>query len=149
MGCAATKGCEPQAAAQGSASLWCTAPVLDIQYVLSNVMSPEAQGGFITRTATLDRRALAVLQGSAQLGVLITGTSEGKVVFDPPPLVTVTTAIQQVQGLVDGLDIPVGRLPCVAPALQAAVSALADTALSAQATLEAQAVFATFMSNGV
>ena len=149
MGCPATKGCEPQAAAQGSASVWCTPPVLDLQYVLNGVSSPDEQGGFVARTAELHRRSLAILHGSARLQALLSGTSEGKLVFDPPPLATVTAAIQQVQGLVDGLGIPVGRLQCVAPALQAAVSVLADAALSAQVTLEAQATFAASLSNGV
>jgi hypothetical protein len=147
--CAATQGCEPQAAAQGSASAWCTPPVLDMQFVMIDVLPPEVQGAFFARTAVLERRATAILQGAAKLGVLITGSSEGVVLFDPAPIATVTTAIQQVQGLVEGLGIPAGRLPCVAPALQAAVSALVDTGLSAQATLEAQTLFATGLLNGV
>jgi len=145
--CSVSAGCQRMAAAQGSASLWCAPPIVELHFTKPFGVPDGVWGGFLYRTTTLERRATAILQGAAQLDLLITGKSGGQVLFNPAPLSVVTTVLQQIVGSIDTLSIPEGRRACVEPAVQAAVGALADSALSAANTIEAQTQFAALFNN--
>jgi hypothetical protein len=152
--CDASADCQAQASAQASASLECTPPSLDIQYAFSGKLMGDvnAQGAFLYRVGQLRVRGAAILQGAARLSALITGEIDGKVVFDPPPLVQITASLNGVvQAGADGelfADVPKGRLLCVIPAMQEAVKALGSVGAEATGTIEAQVMFASVFTGG-
>lgn len=145
--CTASTDCQPQAAAQASARTWCAPPVLQIEFTFSDNLDPDARGAFTARAAALESHAAAALQDAAQLQALITGMNQGEPLFDPSPLLVVTTAAQQILERADQLNVPSARRPCVAPALQAAIAALADTAAASNDALQAQSIFTAFITN--
>ena len=150
--CDASANCEAQASAQASANVDCTPPGLDIQYAFSAGVDATAQGEFIAKLGVLKVRGIAILQGFARLGALVTGEVDGKVVFDPSPVVEITGALNAVVSAgVEGdlfADVPKGRLLCVIPAMGEAVTALKGVATETKGTLEAQASFAAFITSG-
>lgn len=150
--CDASADCQAQASAQASADIQCTPPSIDLQYGFKAGLSGEAQGEFLAKIGELKVRGVAILQGFARLGALVTGEVDGKVVFDPSPVVEITGALGGVISAgVEGelfANVPKGRLLCVIPALQEAVKALNSVATETAGTLEAQASFAAFITTG-
>ena len=150
--CDASADCQAQASAQASADIQCTPPSLDLQYAFAAGVNAEAQGQFLARIGELKVRGVAILQGFARLGALVTGEVDGKVVFDPSPVVEITGALQGVISAgVEGdlfANVPKGRLLCVIPAFNEAVKALGSVVSETKGTLEAQASFAAFITTG-
>lgn len=147
--CAAAAGCQAQAAAQGSASVGCTPPVLDLQFEFEEGLGSTARGAFAARTRVLQIHGTAILQGAAQLGALVNGQVNGELVFNPPPLVSLTVQLQTLlQNGFHDWPIPSGRLACVEPAVQAGIEALAGVAGSSAAIIESQALLAAFITTG-
>lgn len=146
-GCEASLACQAQAGMQGLASVWCSPPAYQLQYTFKPGLDFDAQGGFIARMQQLERRVPAIVQGAHRLGVLVAGEVDGVVLFDPAPTVAVVASISQLVSMgIEGLGIPSARAPCVLPALQAAVKALAEVATTGQDTLQAQSVFVAFVT---
>jgi len=150
--CDASADCQAQASAQASASLECTPPSLDLQYGFKGNVDAKAQGAFLARIGELRLRGAAILQGTARLSALVTGEIEGEVVFDPSPLVQIQASLK---GVVDAgvegelfANVPKGRLLCVIPAFQEAIEALGGVAGEVGGTIEAQAMFASFITTG-
>ena len=150
--CDASADCQAQASAQASADIQCTPPSLDLQYAFAAGVNAEAQGQFLARIGELKVRGVAILQGFARLGALVTGEVDGKVVFDPSPVAEISGALSGVISAgVDGdlfANVPKGRLLCVIPALQESVKALGSVVSETKGTLEAQASFAAFITTG-
>ena len=154
--CEASADCNAQASAQAQASLECTPPSLDIDYQWAAGVDATAQAEFIGRLGELKTRAVAILEGFTRLSVLINGEVDGEVVFpcadDPAtacsPVANVTTQISASAELaISGdLDIPSGRLACVAPAFEQAATFLASVPGEFAVTLEGQASFAAFIT---
>jgi hypothetical protein len=147
--CEAAGECSAQAEAQGSASLECTPPSLELTYAFSAGVNAEAQAQFLARIGQLKIRAVGILQGFAKFGALFNGEVNGEVVFPEPPVAQITASIQGIisAGVSGDLNIPAGRLPCVIPALQEAVSVLGEIGGSAAGTIEAQGKFAAFITS--
>ena len=149
--CEASANCEASASAQASANIVCTPPSLDFRFNLAANLTGDAGGAvaaraeFEARMTALRTRGGAILQGFAQLGAVVTGQVNGEVVFDPAPLVRITAEFERVIDVAASgdFDIAVGRLACVVPALQEAVSVLGSVATDTAGTLEAQASFST------
>jgi hypothetical protein len=144
--CEASADCKAQASAQANASVECTPPSLALEFAFSGNGDAEL-AAFSARIAELKTRGVAILQGAANLEVLLTGQVNGEVVFEVSPLAQLTTSIEGLisAGFEGGLDIPTGRLPCVLPAFQDSLTALGDVATGFSGTVSAQASFATFI----
>ncbi len=140
------------ASAQGSASLECTPPSLDIQFEFAAGVEGSAKAEFLAKMGELRVRGIAILQGTAKLGALITGEIDGEVVFDPAPLAQLTGSLNGIvsAGAEGSLfaDVPKGKILCVIPAMQAAVEALGSVGAEASGTIQAQAMFASFITTG-
>lgn len=148
--CDASADCNAQASAQASASLECTPPSIDISYGFKADLDANLKAGFLARIGELKVRGVAIVQGFAKLGALVTGEVNGEVVFNPSPLVEITGSIQGIvdAGISGDLNIAAGRLPCVIPALQEAISVLGKIGGEVGGTLSGQAKFATFITTG-
>jgi hypothetical protein len=150
--CDASADCKAQASAQASASLECTPPSLDLQYAFAANVDANAQGAFLARIGELRVRGAAILQGGAKLTALIDGKIDGEVVFDPAPLAQITAQLQVViDAGVEGdlfANVPKGRLLCVIPAFNEAISRLGSVAGEVGGTVQAQAMFASFITTG-
>jgi hypothetical protein len=148
--CEASADCRAQAKAQASASVECTPPSLEVGFEFSGDAS--AQAAFLARIGELKLRGVAILRGFTKYGALINGRVNGQVVFNPAPLVVVTTELEGViEAGAEGdlfADIPPGRIGCVIPALTASVGMLEDMGTSATANLSAQGRFATAITGG-
>lgn len=149
--CEASADCKAQASAQANASVECTPPTLELDFAFAGGVSAEARAAFVARIGELKTRGVAILQGAANLEVLINGTVDGEVVFEVSPLVQLTTSIQGLisAGFEGGLDIPAGRLLCVLPAFEDSLTALGDVATGFSGTVSAQADFAAFITTGL
>lgn len=150
--CDASADCNAQASAQASASVECSPPSLEIGYQFAANVNADAQAEFIAKFSELKVRGAAILQGFARYEALISGEVNGEVVFDPSPVVTVTSGLQ---GLVSAgvsgdlfADIPVFRAGCAFTALSASVTLLNEVRTNATATLTAQAEFADVLLGG-
>jgi modification target Cys-rich repeat protein len=144
--CEASADCQAQAKAQANASLECTPPQIDITFAFHAdlLADPELAAEFTTKMTELKTRGAAILQGAAKLSALVTGEVNGEVVFSPSPLADLSA---QMGGLVSAgvegeYDIPIGRLPCVIPALAEAVDVLADASTDLTGVIQAQVEFA-------
>lgn len=150
--CDASADCNAQASAQASASLECTPPSLDLQYSFAAGVDANAQGAFLARIGELRVRGAAILQGGAKLTALIDGKIDGEVVFPEPPLAQITAQLQVViDAGVEGelfANVPKGRLLCVIPAFQEAIERLGSVAGEVGGTVQAQAMFASFITTG-
>jgi hypothetical protein len=149
--CEAEANCNASASAQASANIECTPPSLEFQFNLSAELSGNAEAAvaaraeFEAKITALRVRGAAIMQGFAQLGAIVTGQVEGEVVFNPTPLARITTQFNGVINLVASgdLKIAVGRIDCVIPALEEAITVLGSVAGETAGTLEAQASFST------
>jgi len=150
--CDASADCKAQASAQASASLECTPPSLDLQYAFAANVDANAQGAFLARIGELRVRGAAILQGGAKLTALIDGKIDGEVVFAAAPLAQITAQLQVViDAGVEGdlfANVPKGRLLCVIPAFNEAISRLGSVAGEVGGTVQAQAMFASFITTG-
>lgn len=146
-GCAASAECEPQAAAQGNASMVCTPPAatltLDVEEGADASTRAELQG----KAAFLRIHGPLVLASFAHYQALIDGEVDGQVVFETPPLEAVIDSLQRlIDAGTDGsvfAKVPPGRLPCVLPALSTSATLLREIATKATTTLQAQGAFVT------
>lgn len=150
--CEATADCQASASAQASAKLECTPPSLDLQFAFAANVDAAAQGKFIARIGQLKVRGAAILQGTAKLKALVDGEIDGEVVFKVSPIKQLTASIGGIisAGVSGDLfaGLPKGRIPCVIPALNEAVSALGKAGSTGVATVAAQAKFAAFITTG-
>ncbi|MEZ4454422.1 MAG: hypothetical protein R3B09_33530, partial [Nannocystaceae bacterium] len=104
----------------------------------------EGKASFQAKLAELQVRGVAILQGTAKLGALIDGKVNGEVVFNPSPLASITGEINGIisAGISGDLNIPVGRIGCVIPALKEAANILGAAATEFGGTIQGQASFA-------
>lgn len=147
--CEASADCQAQASAQAEANISCTPPSLDWEFGFRANVDAAGQAAFTARLGELRVRGTAILQGLARAQALINGEIDGEVVFDPPPIINLTT---QVQGLISAgvsgdLDIAAGRIPCIIPAFQEAGEILADVSTEFTASLALQAQFGASILN--
>ena len=149
--CDASADCEAQASAQANASVECTPPSLEFDFAFNGGIDAAAQAAFIARLRELKIRGIAILQGAANLEVLLTGKVDGAVVFEVSPVAQLTGSIEGLisAGFDGGLDIPLGRLPCVLPAFQDSAEALGDITTGFTGTISAQADFAAFITTAL
>ena len=124
--CEASADCQAQASAQAEANIECTPPTLDWEFEFAGGLSAEARAGFIARVGELRVRGAAIIQGLARAQALITGEVNGKVVFDPAPVLRLTSSIEGLisAGISGEFDVPAGRIQCVIPALEESVDIL-------------------------
>lgn len=150
--CEASADCQAQAKAQASANVECSPPKLDVGFAFAAGVDANAQAAFGAKLAVLEARGVAILQGFTKYKALIDGEVNGEVVFDPSPLVAVTTELDGViKAGVDGklfADIPTGRIACVIPAMEGSIDMLAKMGTDAEANLAAQAKFAGALTGG-
>lgn len=148
--CEASASCEAQASAQGSASMVCTPPAIEVGFQFTGDAS--AAGEFAAKLGALKANGAIMVESFTKYEALITGEVNGEVAFATPPLEAVTGSLTTViDAGVDGslfVDVPVGRLPCVIPALEESVTLLGDVASEATANLAAQASFVAAFSGG-
>jgi hypothetical protein len=149
--CEASADCKAQASAQATASVECTPPTLELDFAFNGDVSAEDRAAFVARIGELKTRGVAILQGTANLEVLINGTVDGEVVFEVSPLAQLTTSIQGLisAGFEGDIEIPTGRLLCVLPAFEDSLTALTDVATGFSGTVMAQADFAAFITTGL
>lgn len=149
--CEASADCQAQASAQANASVECTPPSLELDFAFAGGVSADAQAAFIARIGELKTRGIAILQGAANLEVLLTGMVDGEVVFEVSPAAQLTASIEGLisAGFEGGFDIPKGRLICVLPAFEASLTALGNVTTGFTGTLAAQADFAAFITTGL
>jgi hypothetical protein len=149
--CEASADCKAQASAQANASVECTPPSLELDFAFAGGVQADAKAAFVARIGELKTRGVAILQGAANLEVLLTGTVDGEVVFEVSPVAQLTASINGLisAGFEGGFDIPAGRLICVLPAFQDALTALGDVATGFAGTVDAQADFAAFITTGL
>jgi hypothetical protein len=149
--CEASADCKAQASAQANASVECTPPTLELDFAFAGGVQADAQAAFVARLGELKTRGVAILQGAANLEVLINGTVDGEVVFEVSPLDQLTASIEGLisAGFEGGFDIPAGRLVCVLPAFEDSANALVDIGTSFGGTVTAQADFATFITTAL
>jgi hypothetical protein len=149
--CEASADCKAQASAQANASVECTPPSLELDFVFAGGVQADVQAAVIGRLGELKTRGVAILQGAANLEVLLTGTVDGEVVFEVSPVAQLTTSIQGLisAGFEGGFDIPAGRLLCVLPAFEDSLTALAEIGTGFSGTVTDQANFAAFITTGL
>jgi hypothetical protein len=149
--CEASADCQAQASAQANASVECTPPSLQLDFVFAGGVDAATQAMIAARFGELKLRGIAILQGAANLEVLINGTVDGEVVFEVSPLQQLTASIEALisAGFDGEIEIPPGRLPCVLPAFEDSVTALGDIATDFGGTISAQADFAAFITTGL
>lgn len=151
--CEASADCNAQASAQAEASIECTPPSFDLVIELNAALQADAsaRAEFLAKLDVLKVRGAAILQGAAQIRALIDGdvNGDGELEFDPPPLANLTAEVQAVAeaGLSGDFDIPPGRIDCVIPAFQEALSALGDIGATGSATLSVHLDFFAFATN--
>jgi hypothetical protein len=148
--CEASADCKAQASAQANASVECTPPTLQLEFAFTGGGQGDL-AAFSARVAELKTRGAAILQGAANLEVLINGTVDGEVVFEVSPLAQITTSIEGLisAGFEGEIEIPAGRLPCVLPAFEESISALGEIGTGFAGTISAQADFASFVTTGL
>ena len=147
--CEASAECNAQASAQGEANLECTPPSLDFSFQFAAGVDASAQAAFLGRLDLLRVRLAAALQAATRAQALVTGEVNGEVVFDTSPVARVAGELQgfaSADAIAD-FDIAVGRLPCVVPAFQEAISAMADVQGDLQFTATASVDLFAFVSN--
>jgi hypothetical protein len=149
--CEASAECKAQASAQANASVECSPPSLSLDFAFKAGLSAEERAAFTARLGELKTRGVAILQGAANLEVLITGKVDGEVVFEVSPVAQVTSEIQGLitAGFTGELGIPTGRLACVLPAFEDSAAILTGLATNFSGTISAQADFAAFLVTGL
>ena len=152
--CEATADCQASASAQANASLECTPSILEVGFEFNAKLQGDvgAQAAFVARIGELKVRGAAILQGAAKLKALVNGEIDGEVVFDPAPLAGLTASMQGIvsAGVSGDLfaGLPKGRIICVLPAMQEAITALGKAGGEVGGTIQAQAMFATIFTGG-
>jgi modification target Cys-rich repeat protein len=150
--CDVAADCQASAKAEAQASLECTPPQLAVDFAFNATAAAdvEAQAAFSGRLTVLKARGIAILQGAAKYEALLTGKIEGETVFDPSPLAELRTSLTGFANAnaIARFDIPAGRITCVVPAFQEAVSLAGNLATGTTATLQAQASFVSAFKGG-
>ena len=136
--CETSADCEAQASAQASANVECTPPQLDIRFELAAGVDADARAEFIAKMSELKVRMVAIIQGLFQMRALIDADYAAEIGIDPP-VVQIAAAVEGLMDMnLDELDIPVGRYPCVLPALEDSADILATAGTDLVVTLQAQ-----------
>lgn len=148
--CDASADCEAQASAQAEANIECTPPSIDLVYEFEAGLDASAQAAFQARIGELRVRGIAIVQGFARAQALLTGEVNGEVVFNPAPFANIQTEFQGLvsAGLSGEFDIAPGRIDCVLPALEEAVTIVGEIGTEFTASVGAQLNFATFLVGG-
>jgi hypothetical protein len=125
---------------------------LDLGYTLNANMDVAAKAAFTAKMSALKAEGAVMLKSFTKLRALIDGQIDGQVVFDPAPLVAIST---QLSGMVQAgatgslfADIPKARLICVIPAMSESVTLLGNITSNAGASIQAKAGFVTFLTTG-
>lgn len=149
--CEASAECNAQASAQAEANVECTPPSLDFGFELDASLDANARAQFLARLDMVRVHFAGALQAAAQAKALFDGEVDGEVVFSPSPVAKITASLQGfVSGGVDGfaeLDIPIGRIGCVIPAFQEALTALGDAGADLSFTAQASVDLFGFVAN--
>jgi hypothetical protein len=145
--CDASADCNAQASAQAEANIECTPPSLDLVVEFAGGVDANAQAAFLARLGELRVRGVAILQGFARAQALLTGEVNGEVVFNPAPFARVQTEFEGLvnAGLSGEFEIAPGRIDCVLPAIQEAVSIVGEIGGEFTTSVQAQASFAAFI----
>jgi modification target Cys-rich repeat protein len=148
--CDASAKCNAQASAQGSASLKCSPPSLDLSYGFQAGVTASGQANFVARLGEFKARGAAIVQGAARLTALVDGKIDGKVVINPSPLAQLKTSLEGFASAeaIGSFNIPPGRLPCVVPAFTKAVEGLGKVTTGVAGTISAQAKVVTLVTTG-
>ncbi len=148
--CEASADCNAQASAQAEASLECTPPAIEMTYGFKAGLDASAKAEFLAKLDALKIHGAAALQAGARLTALIDGKVNGVLVFDPPPLIGLTGQIEGLlsAGFEGGFDIPPGRLPCLVPAFEEAITALGSIGGSVGGTVSAQVELVSIFAGG-
>jgi hypothetical protein len=150
--CEASAKCEAQASARANAALVCLPPTLDISYGFKASANASARTSFNARMAVIKAKGSSIVQGFAKLRALIDGKVEidGKLVtaFNPSPFVQLQDSLEGSISAVANFEIAPGRLPCVVPAFEEAVSALADASTGLSATVAGQTKIVAVLTTG-
>lgn len=147
--CEASADCNAQASAQAEANIECTPPSFDLRYEFNGSLDAAGQAAFVARLGELRVRGVAILQGFARARALIDGEVNGEVVFDPAPFARIQGEFSALvsAGLSGEFEIAPGRIDCVIPAIQEAVSVVGEIGTEFTASLSAQASFTAFLLN--
>ncbi|MCA9653142.1 MAG: hypothetical protein KC501_24730 [Myxococcales bacterium] len=145
--CEASADCEAQASAQAEANIQCSPPSFDLVYELNASLDASGEASFLARLGELRVRGAAILQGFAQARALIDGQVNGEVVFNPAPFARIQGEFQALvsAGLSGEFNIAPGRIDCVLPAIQEAVSIVGEIGGEFTASIQAQASFTAFL----
>ncbi len=147
--CEASADCNAQASAQAEANITCTPPSLDLVVEFNASVDAAGQAAFLARLGELRVRGVAILQGFTRARALLSGEVNGEVVFDPAPFARIQTEFQGLvsAGLSGEFEIAPGRIDCVLPAIEEAVSIVGEIGTEFTASVSAQASFAAFLVN--
>jgi hypothetical protein len=147
--CDASADCNAQASAQAEANIVCTPPSLELVVEFAGGVDAAAQAAFLARLGELRVRGVAILQGFARARALLDGQVNGEVVFDPAPFARVQAEFQGLvsAGLSGEFEIAPGRIDCVIPAIEEAVSVVGEIGGEFTTSVSAQASFAAFLVN--
>jgi len=147
--CEASAECNAQASAQAEANIECTPPSLDFVVEFNAGVTADAQAAFLARLGELRVRGAAIIQGFARAEALLNGRVNGEVVFNPAPFARVRTEFEGLvsAGLSGEFEIAPGRIDCVLPAIEEAVTIVGEISTDFTASVAAQASFAAFIAN--
>ncbi len=150
--CEASADCQASAKAEANASLDCTPPQLNIDFTYSAAAEAnlQAQAEFSARLTELKARGVAIVQGAAKYEALLTGSVEGRVVFQPSPLAELRTSVTgfaNASAFAD-FNIPALKIPCAVAGFAEAGTLLSSLATSTTVTLDAQAEFVSAFTTG-
>jgi modification target Cys-rich repeat protein len=150
--CDASADCKGQASAQASANLTCTPPSLEIGFNFAANVDAQAKASFSAKMTALKVSGVAIVQGFGRLTALIDGEIDGQVVIDPPPLVQVEVAMEDLfEAGAEGeifADIPIGRANCAIRGFTGAGSMLASISTQANVAITAQTSFVASLTTG-
>src|SRR5262249_42699088 len=142
--------CQASASAQGSASLECTPPKLDLTFDLQAAASgsaqAKAQATFIGHMTEIKARGAAIVQGATKLKMLLQGDDTLKI---PAPAVQIQAAMEaMIKVDPTKFNVPAGKIPCVIPAFEEAGKVLVKLGTDLTGTIAAQAKFVGYITTG-
>lgn len=147
--CDASADCSAQAEAKAEANIECRPPSLEFGFELAAGLDASARADFLAKLDLIRIHLAGALQAAAQAQALFSGEIEGELVFNPSP---VASLVAELQGFASAeaiaeFDIPAGRLPCVVPAFQEAISGMDDVRGDLQFTAQASVELFAFVGN--
>ena len=147
--CEASAECNAQASAQAEANVECTPPSLEFAFELDASLDASARAEFLGRMELLRVHLAGAVGAAAQAQALFTGEVDGEVLFEVSPVARILGELQgfaSADAIAD-FDIPAGRLPCVIPAFEEAITVMGDTGANLQFTAEASVDLFAFVGN--